>query len=128
MLPPRDGKLTERLAPVDEQSGAGPCGHRNPLQDVFACLGVAAVESADADGEHEVEGFLVGQQDEVFRRDLADAHPAGGDLLGRDDSGLRNRCGGPVDGQDVPGDEPVSDSPGGRTRAAPDLQDAQIWP
>jgi hypothetical protein len=41
---------------------------------LLAGFGVAAVESADADGEDQIIRFLVRQQEEGLRRDLADAH------------------------------------------------------
>jgi len=93
---------------------------------LLACPRVATVESTDPHGEDDVEGLFAGLQSEVLRRDLANAHPSCGDLLGRLSLRLGDRPGRSIDGEDVARDEASCHGSRGGTRTAPDLEDARV--
>jgi hypothetical protein len=76
--------------------------------------------------EHDVVRLFIGLQDEVFDRNLTDAHAARGDPLGRGSSGLGDGRGGPVDDQDVAGNAPRGDRSCRRAGPAADLKDARV--
>jgi hypothetical protein len=124
-MPPGSGAHAAGRA-VDEEPGAGCCRLGDPLQSPLASLRVTTVERADSDGEHDVVWLFIGLQDEVFDRNLTDAHASRGDLLGRGGSGLGDGRGGPVDGQDVAGNEPRGDRSCRRAGPAADLKDARV--
>jgi hypothetical protein len=121
---PRDAELAERVTAVDEEAGVWPGGHGDTPQDALTGSGMASIEGANADGEHDVEGLIVCLQQEVFGRDPPDAHAARGDLVDRGGFGLRDSDRGSIDGQDVAGGESGRYRSCGRPGPAPDLEDA----
>jgi hypothetical protein len=86
----RNRQLTKRIATVDEQSGANRRRHGDALQRPLTRVGVTTVERPDPDGEDDVVRLIVGSQDKILDRGLADAHTARSDLLGGGGAGLRN--------------------------------------
>ncbi len=87
---------------------------------------MAAIERADSDRKDEVEGRFTGLQRKVLGRSLANAHSTRGNLVGTVRLSLSDRVGRPVDGEDVPGNQPSCHSPRGSTRPASDLEDTCV--
>ena len=118
----RDRQFTQRLTAVDKEPGTRDRCGGDSAHGLVTGFRVAPVQRPDADGEDQVEGLLVRQQREVLDSDLPDAHPAGGDLGGGMASRLADRLRGPVDGQDVAGDQPSGNRSRGGSRTAADLE------
>ena len=76
-------------------------------------------------GEREVERTDTGRQLEVFGGNLLKAQPAGGDLGAGARHSLGDRSGRPIDRVHVAVADPARNLPGGGSRPAADLQDAQ---
>ncbi len=125
-LSPRDEELTKRIATVDEKPGLCRGRQGEALEHALTNLGMSPVEGANANGEHDVVWLFVILQDEIFARDLADAHAAGRDFVCRGGFGLGDRRGGSVDGQDVAGGEPGCDRSCGRPGPAPNFEDTRV--
>ncbi len=87
---------------------------------------MSPVEGSNANGEHDVIRLFVSPQNEVFARDLADAHAAGRDFVHRGGFCLGDGGGGSVDGQDVAGGESGCDGPCGGPGPAPDFEDTRV--
>jgi hypothetical protein len=85
---------------------------------------MSPVEGADPDGEHEVVGGLVRAQGDILCRDAPHLQASGRYQIGGGGPSVFDRRRRPVDGEDVPGGETFGHRPGGRSRAAADLQDA----
>ncbi len=83
---------------------------------------MATVQSADADGERELEGSFAGRELEVLDRDLSHAQAAGSDLLGGCGDRLLHGFGGPVDRKDVPPTDALRDRSCRGPRSTADLQ------
>src|SRR5206468_2417579 len=114
----RNGDFPKWITTVDEEPGVYPGRRADALQHSVTGLRMPVIEGADPDGEHDVEGLFAVRQHEVFGRDVADTHAAGGDLLHRGCACLDDGGGGSVDGQDVAGGESGCDRPGSRSRSA----------
>ena len=125
-LGPRYYHLAKRITAIREKSSSRLRGGGDPTLGQLASLGVTAVECADAHGEYKIEWLLVTPQHEILDSDLAYAHAAGSDLLGRGSSRLLDSNGGSVDGKNVSGFELGGDSSGRCSWTAPDFQDSQM--
>ncbi|HYX87557.1 MAG TPA: hypothetical protein VE777_21505 [Gaiellales bacterium] len=121
-----DRQLAERITAVDEQPGAGSGGHGDAVESLLANLRVTTIKGADPDGEDKVVWLFVRLQLEIFDCDVADAHAARRDFVGRGGFGLRDRRAGPVDAEDVAGHEPGRDGSCRRAGPAPDLEHAGV--
>jgi hypothetical protein len=84
---------------------------------------MTSIEGANAYRESKIERFLAGQQHQLLRADLADAHPAGSYLRGRLLLRLRDRLGGPVHREDVAGPELCGDGARRGSRSAAYFED-----
>jgi hypothetical protein len=121
-----DQKLAERIAAVDEQPGTRGGRQSDAVQSLLASLRVTTIKGADSDGEHKVVWLFARLQEEIFDRDVANAHAARCDFVGRGGFGLRDGRAGPVDAKDVAGREPGCDRSCRRAGAAPNLEHAGV--
>ena len=114
----RQWYLAQRPTTVNEQTTPRPQRRGNAGQRLPTSLGMASIEGANAYREGKIEWLLAGQQHQLLRAGLAEAHPAGSYLRGRQLLRLRDRLGGPVHREDVACPEPCGDGARRGSRSA----------
>ena len=118
----------ERIPAINVQPAIRGQRRSNSRPCLDARLRMPSVQGTDADGESQVEWFLVQPQLKVLHGDVPCAEEPRSDFGCRVPLDLLNPFCGPVDDEDVAAADAPRDFPGRSPRRATDLQDPESRP